>query len=107
MGINRQTGGWTNGGPMSVEDRKQAVRQVKKVRKFYEHLFTYIVINLFLLILNLLTSPDRLWFYWVTLGWGIGLIFHGFSTFFRGNVLGKEWEEKKIRKYMEKGQRRT
>jgi hypothetical protein len=39
---------------------------------------------------------------WTTFGWGIGLLAHGVSVFaFRG-WLGSEWEERKIRDYLDR-----
>ncbi|AST01282.1 hypothetical protein BT10792_02380 [Bacillus thuringiensis] len=34
-------------------------------------------------------------------GWGIGIVIHGLTTFPVG-IFGKEWEERKIKEYMEK-----
>ena len=34
-------------------------------------------------------------------GWGIGIVIHGLTTFPFG-IFGKEWEERKIKEYMEK-----
>jgi len=48
---------------------------------FYIHLFVYIAVNLFLIFVNLSTTPHRLWFMWPLFGWGLGLFFHGFAIF--------------------------
>jgi hypothetical protein len=82
--------------------RDRAKRHVAALRSFYSNLFAYLLINGVLIIWNLITSPGNLWFYWVTIGWGIGLAFHAFSVFGRSGVLGPDWEEKKINEYMEK-----
>ncbi|RLB28785.1 MAG: histidine kinase [Deltaproteobacteria bacterium] len=56
-----------------------------------------------LIIINLVTSPGSLWFYWVTIFWGIAILLHASRVFvLRGRFLGEEWEEKKIRELMEK-----
>src|SRR4051794_19750757 len=68
------------------ERYKAAKARVQQLRAFYTHLATYVVINLFLIVLNLITSPDSLWFYWVTLGWGIGLVLHGVQVFGTGSI---------------------
>ena len=34
--------------------------------------------------------------------WGIGLLAHGLSTFLPYFILGKDWEERKIKELMEK-----
>ena len=39
--------------------------------------------QLLLIAVNLLTTPDRLWFYWPLLGWGIGILAHGLPSITR------------------------
>jgi len=56
-----------------------------------------------LVLINLVTSPGALWFYWVTVFWGIGVIGHAIGVF---GKLGKNWEEKKIKELMEKDKRK-
>ncbi|MBW1689588.1 MAG: 2TM domain-containing protein [Deltaproteobacteria bacterium] len=59
--------------------------------------------SIVLIIINLVTSPGSLWFYWVTIFWGIAILLHASRVFvLRGRFLGEEWEEKKIRELMEK-----
>mgnify|MGYP000665140166 CR=1 FL=1 len=79
-----------------------AKAQVEEEKKFYIHLGTYIVMNTFFVILNLLTSPDHLWFYWPMLGWGLGLAFNAMKVFGKNAFFSKDWEERKIEKYMRK-----
>src|SRR5438552_742940 len=47
----------------------------------YRHAMIYVVANVLLAILNLLKNPDHLWFPWVILGWGIGLLAHGLNVY--------------------------
>ncbi len=77
-----------------------------ELRGFYEHLIVYVVVNIMLIIINLVTSPDALWFYWVTVFWGIGIIWHAIGVFGKRGKLGKNWEEKKIKELMEKDKRK-
>ena len=84
------------------ESYKRAKKRVGELRGFYEHLIAYVVVNIMLVIINLVTSPDTLWFYWVTIFWGIGVIWHAISVFGKRGKLGKNWEEKKIKEIMEK-----
>ena len=79
---------------------KEAKARVKELKDFYRNLITYIGINILLIAINLLTNPNKLWFYWVTIFWGIGIILHASKVFIiRGKFLGKEWEEKKIKEH--------
>lgn len=79
-----------------------AKKRVDEIKGFYGNLVSYVVVNTGLLILNLLTSPDHLWFYWPMLGWGIGVVIHGMKVFNYMPFLGKDWEEQKIREFMER-----
>ncbi len=84
------------------EKYKEAKRRVEELKSFYIHLFIYIIVNIGLFLLNVLTSIKSLWFYWPLLGWGIGVLAHAFSVFGLSGILGKEWEERKIEEIMER-----
>lgn len=73
-------------------NHKQAKKRVKELKAFYGHLATYLAVNLFLLGLNLITSPGVLWFMFPAMGWGIGLAIHASQVFWTS----KDWEERKI-----------
>jgi len=80
----------------------EAVRHVREVRGFYTHALVYVLVIGGLAISNLLGNPGRLWFAYPALGWGVGLLAHGLSVFaFRG-WLGADWEQRKIREYLER-----
>ncbi|MCP4187915.1 MAG: 2TM domain-containing protein [Gammaproteobacteria bacterium] len=88
---------------MNDEKYEAAKSRVKELKDFYRNLFTYAAVNIPLIIINLVTSPESLWFYWVTIFWGIGIVLHALKVFILdGKFLGKEWEEKKIKEMMEK-----
>lgn len=82
---------------------EEARKRVREVKGFYTNLFTYIIVNVFLAIINLITSPTRLWFIWVVIVWGIGIAYQAYSVFGKNRMFGAEWEEKKIKEYMDKG----
>ncbi|WP_374442218.1 2TM domain-containing protein [Epilithonimonas sp.] len=75
---------------------ERAVKRVKELKSFYGNLISYCIVIPFLIIINLLTSPKEIWFYWPMLGWGIGLAAHGMNTF----AIGRNWEERKIQEIM-------
>ena len=88
---------------MSDEQYEKARKRVQELKGFYSNLITYIVINVGLMIINLVTSPGSLWFYWVSIFWGIAVVIHAVKIFIlKGKFLGAEWEERKIREMMEK-----
>ena len=82
---------------------QEAKKRVEEIKGFYFHLISYIVVNAILVVINLLTSPEYLWFIWPIIGWGVGLLIHAFTVF--GNVMGKAWEERKIKEILEKDKR--
>ena len=59
------------------------IRQMRK--DFYDHLAIYLVVNAALCALDVLTGTDKLLFYWVLGGWGIGLAAHALRVFRQGH----------------------
>ena len=82
-----------------------AKKKVENIKGFYSNLTSYIGVNLVLIFINLYTTPHHLWFYWPLLWWGAGVVFHGLKVFEVFPVLGKGWEEKKIKEIMEREKR--
>ena len=82
--------------------RRRARKRVEDVKGFYIHLGIYLIVNTALFVLNMVTNPDHLWFYWPLIGWGIGLAIHGFSLVMEGRVFGPEWEEREVQKLIDK-----
>ena len=88
---------------MNDEKYEKAKKRVGELKKFYGNLITYVVINVILIIINLVTSPGKLWFYWVTIFWGIAILLHASRVFvLKGKFFGEEWEQKKIKEIIEK-----
>ncbi len=83
----------------------KAKKRVEKIKGFYGHLVSYIVINLVLYLVNYITYPNDFWFdhwfYWQLLLWGIGLVIHGIVVFYSLPIFGKEWEERKVQEFMQ------
>ncbi len=82
----------------------RARTRVQQLRNFYVHVAVYVFVNMLLLLINLLTDPASLWFYWPLLGWGIAMAVHAFLVYGVGSTWEKEWEERKIREIMEQEQ---
>ncbi len=76
----------------------RASKRVKELKGFYGNLISYCLVIPFLIIVNLYTAPRYHWFWWPMLGWGIGLASHALQVF----GIGRNWEEKQIRKILEK-----
>lgn len=88
---------------------KQAKKQVQKIKGFYIHAAVYVIVNAGLLLANSgfgkLNTENIMENLWMPLFWGIGLLIHGLSVFLPHFILGKDWEEKKIKEIMEKEKR--
>ena len=83
------------------EKYQKAHKQVQEIKGFYGHLLSYFLVMIFLIYINLRYSPEYLWFIWSMAGWGIGLFFHGMKVFNYTPFMGKNWEEQKIKQFME------
>ena len=77
---------------------EKAAKRVEELKGFYGNLISYCIFIPFLIFINFQTSPKYHWFWWPMLGWGIGVISHGIKTF----GIGTDWEERQIKKYMQK-----
>jgi hypothetical protein len=63
--------------------RRERIFIDRKARSFTVHLFAYLATVLILFFVNLTVTPNLWWFYWVALGWGAGIIAHGWCAFGR------------------------
>lgn len=88
----------------------RALKKMKDIKGFYSHLVIYVVINLLLMLAHLgvfthgfvgidIASKS---FFMTPFFWGIGLFFHGLHVFRHKFRFFKDWEERKIKQYMEK-----
>ncbi len=77
-------------------------KKVIEIRKFYEHLTVYVLCNAIVIVVNLMTSPGFLYFIFSLLGWGIAIVLHGLKAFDYAPFFNKEWEDQKIKEFMDK-----
>jgi hypothetical protein len=61
--------------------RRERIFIDRKARAFTVHLFAYVAVVLLLFFVNLTVTPKVWWFYWVALGWGMGVAFHVWCAF--------------------------
>ncbi len=79
----------------------RAKERVECIKKFYTSLLSYVFVISLLAAVNYYTNEWRYaWFLWAAFGWGIGLIFQGIKAFGYNPFLGKDWEERKIKEFM-------
>ena len=79
----------------------RARKRIEDLRGFYTHVAMYLAVNLGLFILNMVTNPQALWFFWPLIGWGIAVLIHGIALLLEG-PLTRKWEERKLAELMEK-----
>ena len=87
------------------EAYERAKKRVEAKIGFYIHLAVYVGVNALLIIINLISSPQYIWFKWPLFGWGIGVLFHGLSVFIFSGSQIKAVKEKMIEEEMRKGSR--
>ena len=87
------------------EHYESAKKRVRMLFDFYKHAAIYVTVNLLLLLVNLITEPHTLWFYWPLIFWGIGLASHAFKVY--GFSTTSKWEEKKIQEMVEREQAKS
>lgn len=84
--------------PEMSQSERTVIREVRQLKKFYASVAGYFAIILFLLVLNLMTSPNNLWVVWPALGMGIGVVMHGIRAFGVKGQLGNDWEKRQVEK---------
>ena len=90
----------------------RAKKKVKSIKGFYIHLMVYLIVNGFIILSQSLSGGgwEVFWewqSYSTAIFWGIGLAFHAFGVFGMNILLGKEWEDRKIKELMDKDKRDT
>lgn len=90
---------------------RKAERLVNRKVKFYRYLVAYVIANVILFAVNLfeihgnLSSINQLWFLWITILWGIWLVFHYFKLFIFDDKFDDDWMEEKIQKEIDRMQK--
>lgn len=79
---------------------QQAKEKVEAIKDFYRNLFAYSIVIPVLAFINYKTTSFA-WFLFPALGWGFGLVMHGLGAYGYNPFFGKDWEERKIKEYMQ------
>lgn len=91
------------------EKYERALKKTKDIKGFYTHALVYFVINLLLFLAHIgvfkFQFSEIEWPHWSFLStpffWGIGLFFHGLHVFRHKFGFFRDWEERKIKQFME------
>lgn len=97
----------------SNEERyRRAEKRLKKIKGFYWHLFWYLAVNIFLTfggairgfvtegtfdLSDMSFEKFSVWFFW-----GIGIVAQWLHVFGMNIFFSRNWEERKIKEYMDK-----
>ena len=68
----------------TTEQFEAAKERVEQKLAFYIHLTVFVLVNALLTVIDLMSSPGELWFFWPLGGWGIGLVLHAVKVFSSG-----------------------
>lgn len=86
----------------------KAKQRVAEIKKFYSNLMFYCIFIGALAGLNYYVNEwGHPWFLWAAFGWGIGILFQAMKVFRWAPFFGKDWEERKMKKYMEEEDRKN
>lgn len=80
------------------ERREAALARLEAKREFRSHVAVYVVVNTVLVLIWAMSGQGYFWPVWAILGWGVGLVLHGWKVFYE-----KPISEEEIRREMEKG----
>ncbi|MDX1332487.1 MAG: 2TM domain-containing protein [Robiginitalea sp.] len=95
------------------EKLKRARKRVEQLKGFYVHLAVYVGVNLLIAGSMVIrsgwgTEPIQIWAILSTpVFWGIGLGIHALNVFGINGILGRRWEERQIRKFMEEDRKKA
>lgn len=79
---------------------RMAFNKVRRLKGYYTHLFVYVTMNVCCISLNLLTTPDYLWFFGVVVFWGFSLLIHTLRIFVVDKYIGADWERAEVEKIL-------
>jgi hypothetical protein len=92
--------------PREQENYDRARRRVQKLKGFYAHFAVYIIINAALLLtIFLAVDHENFWqigHFFTPIFWGVGLLLHGLNAYDYSPLLGRKWEERKIKELMDR-----
>ena len=89
-----------------------ARKKVNDIKAFYRHATVYVLVNIFIIIITVSArmsggeSFSEAFFHFATFStpffWGIGLAFHAAKVYNKNMLFSRDWEERQIKKLMEK-----
>jgi len=100
--LTKQTGTMkTQESYISGKKYDRAKKHVEELKGFYIHFTIYLIMVPVFIYLNV-RSTGFPWAIFPIFGWGFGVVGHAMEVFKYNPFLGKNWEERKIREFMDK-----
>ena len=91
---------------MAKTDRQNPATRARRRAEYLSglvwHAGTYLIINAFFWILDVVGGAGIQWSFWITVGWGLALAFHALAYY----VDGRGLEERKAEEYLAEAQER-
>ncbi len=87
----------------------RAQKRLKEIKGFYWHAFWYAAVNIFIFIMIVSNSDGNIWHFGTfstPVFWGLGLGFHALAVFGKNLFFSKSWEDRKMKEYMDKEERK-
>jgi hypothetical protein len=84
---------------------QKLIKELKKEQKQNLDFTFNIAVSILLIVINLSSSTQYLWFKWPLMGWGIGVLFHALGVFVfsgRTSVTEKMIEKEMMREDLKK-----
>jgi len=81
---------------------RKAKLKAKKLRDFYTHLRTYLIVNSLFFFINWIGSPGEWWVLYPLIGWGFCLTIQAIDALSPFENFDDDWEERKARELVEK-----
>jgi len=85
-----------------IEDKRyeKAKERVEQIKGFFGNLTAYCIVIPILIVINYNTTSFP-WAIFPALGWGFGVTAHGLEAFGYNPLFGRNWEERKMREFMD------
>ena len=82
--------------------RRIATHRADMKLGFRAHVMAYVIVNAGLFLINMVTTPDHLWFYWPMIGWGLGLAAHAAAVYADGEHIRERMIEQEYERLRRK-----
>jgi len=94
----QQENAMTNEETNMTYEEMRTIEHVRDIKAFYFHLLSFVIVIPILIAVNVYLTPQYLWFWWATLGWGLGVLSHGLAVFEVFGFFGTDWERRQVEK---------